>query len=64
MCKKIFNFYTTQINKFLVRKDPSSRKDEEEPSTNVTKSLKKVVNDKGYIKYGFSWSGEETAQRP
>ncbi|GFT87182.1 zinc finger BED domain-containing protein 5 [Nephila pilipes] len=47
--------------------DSSSRTDDEEPSTSVTKNLKKVVKrkyDEDYIKYGFSWCGDETAPRP
>ncbi|GFT81207.1 zinc finger BED domain-containing protein 5 [Nephila pilipes] len=58
-----------RLNKdiFLRRKDSSSRTDDEEPSTSVTKNLKKVVKrkyDEDYIKYGFSWCGDETAPRP
>ncbi|GFT64484.1 protein FAM200B [Nephila pilipes] len=55
------------MDKFLRRKDTSSRTDDEEPSTSVTKNLKKVVKrkyDEDYIKYGFSWCGDETAPRP
>lgn len=55
------------MDKFLRRKDSSSRTDDEEPSTSVTKNLKKVVKrkyDEDYIKYGFSWCGDETAPRP
>ncbi|GFT08205.1 protein FAM200B [Nephila pilipes] len=55
------------MDKFLHRKDSSSRTDDEEPSTNVTKNLKKVVKrkyDKDYIKYGFSWCDDEMAPRP
>ncbi|GFT47569.1 zinc finger BED domain-containing protein 5 [Nephila pilipes] len=55
------------MDKFLRRKDSSSRTDDEEPSTSVTKNLKKVVKrkyDEDYIKYGFSWCGDETARRP
>ncbi|GFU06965.1 zinc finger BED domain-containing protein 5, partial [Nephila pilipes] len=40
---------------------------DEEPSTSVTKNLKKVVKrkyDEDYIKYGFSWCGDETLPRP
>ncbi|GFT50946.1 SCAN domain-containing protein 3, partial [Nephila pilipes] len=51
----------------LRRKDSSSRTDDEEPNTSVTKNLKKVVKrkyDEDYIKYGFSWCGDETAPRP
>ncbi|GFS49678.1 SCAN domain-containing protein 3 [Nephila pilipes] len=58
---KIFKFYTPlNMDKFLRRKDSSSRTDDEEP-------LKKVVKrkyDEDYIKYGFSWCGNETAPRP
>ncbi|GFR31253.1 uncharacterized protein TNCT_274872, partial [Trichonephila clavata] len=61
-------FYTPlNMDKFLRRKDLSSRTDDEEPSTSVTKNLKKVVKrkyDEDYIKYGFSWCGDETAPRP
>ncbi|GFS38370.1 zinc finger BED domain-containing protein 5 [Nephila pilipes] len=55
------------MDKFLRRKDSSSRTDDEEPSTSVTKNLKKVVKrkyDEDYINYGFSWCGDETAPRP
>ncbi|GFS77663.1 zinc finger BED domain-containing protein 5 [Nephila pilipes] len=55
------------MDKFLRRKDSSSRTDDEEPSTSVTKNLKKVVKrkyDEDYIKYGFSRCGDETALRP
>ncbi|GFS72160.1 SCAN domain-containing protein 3 [Nephila pilipes] len=54
------------MDKFLRRKDSSSRTDDEEPSTSVTKNLKKVVKRKydDYIKYGLSWCGDETAPRP
>ncbi|GFT41792.1 zinc finger BED domain-containing protein 5 [Nephila pilipes] len=55
------------MDKFLRRKDSSSRTDDEEPSTSVTKNIKKVVKrkyDEDYIKYGFSWCGDETAPRP
>ncbi|GFT81845.1 zinc finger BED domain-containing protein 5 [Nephila pilipes] len=55
------------MDKFLRRKDSSSRTDDEEPSTSVTKNLKKVVKrkyDEDYIKYGFSWCGDETAPKP
>ncbi|GFU20326.1 multidrug resistance-associated protein 7 [Nephila pilipes] len=55
------------MDKFLRRKDSSSRTDDEEPSISVTKNLKKVVKrkyDEDYIKYGFSWCGDETAPRP
>ncbi|GFU37695.1 protein FAM200B, partial [Nephila pilipes] len=55
------------MDKFLRRKDSSSRTDDEEPNTSVTKNLKKVVKRKyneDYIKYGFSWCGDETAPRP
>ncbi|GFT10897.1 zinc finger BED domain-containing protein 5 [Nephila pilipes] len=51
------------MDKFLRRKDSSSSTDDEEPSTSVTKNLKKVVKrkyDEDYIKYGFSWCGDET----
>ncbi|GFU37929.1 SCAN domain-containing protein 3 [Nephila pilipes] len=61
-------FYTPlNMDKFLRWKDSSSRTDDEEPSTSVTKNLKKVVKrkfDEDYIKYGFSWCGDETAPRP
>ncbi|GFT48789.1 hypothetical protein NPIL_209181 [Nephila pilipes] len=41
---KIFKFYTPlNMDKFLRRKDSSSRTDDEEPSTSVTKNLKKGV---------------------
>ncbi|GFU50035.1 SCAN domain-containing protein 3 [Nephila pilipes] len=55
------------MDKFVRRKDSSSRTDDEEPSTSVTKNLKKVVKrkyDEDYINYGFSWCGDETAPRP
>ncbi|GFU16186.1 SCAN domain-containing protein 3 [Nephila pilipes] len=55
------------MDKFLRRKNSSSRTDDEEPSTSVTKNLKKVVKrkyDEDYIKYGFSWYSDETAPRP
>ncbi|GFS79736.1 zinc finger BED domain-containing protein 5 [Nephila pilipes] len=55
------------MDKFLRRKDSSSRTGDEEPSTSVTKNLKKVVKrkyDEDYINYGFSWCGDETAPRP
>ncbi|GFT40272.1 zinc finger BED domain-containing protein 5 [Nephila pilipes] len=55
------------MDKFLRRKDSSSCTDDEEPSTSVTKNLKKVVKrkyDEDYIKYEFSWCGDETAPRP
>ncbi|GFQ84432.1 SCAN domain-containing protein 3 [Trichonephila clavata] len=55
------------MDKFLRQKDSSSRTDDEEPSTSATKNLKKVVKrkyDEDYIKYGFSWCGDETAPRP
>ncbi|GFT53385.1 SCAN domain-containing protein 3 [Nephila pilipes] len=65
---KFFKFYTPlNMDKFLHRKDSSSRTDDEEPSTSVTKNIKKVVKrkyDDDYIKYGFSWCGDETAPRP
>ncbi|GFT90396.1 zinc finger BED domain-containing protein 5 [Nephila pilipes] len=54
------------VDKFLRQKDSSSRTDDEEPSTSVTKNLKKVVKrkyDEDYIKYGFSWCGDETVPR-
>ncbi|GFT07327.1 zinc finger BED domain-containing protein 5 [Nephila pilipes] len=54
------------MDKFLRRKDSSSRTDDEEPSTSITKNLKKVVKrkyDEDYINYGFSWCGDETAPR-
>ncbi|GFU18312.1 SCAN domain-containing protein 3 [Nephila pilipes] len=55
------------MDKFLRRKNSSSRTDDEEPSTSVTKNLKKVVKrkyDEDYIKYGFWRCGDETAPRP
>ncbi|GFS58857.1 zinc finger BED domain-containing protein 5 [Nephila pilipes] len=55
------------MDKFLRRKDSSSRTDDEKPSTSVAKNLKKVVKrkyDEDYIKYGFSWCGDDTAPRP
>ncbi|GFT85940.1 SCAN domain-containing protein 3 [Nephila pilipes] len=65
---QIFKFYTPlNMDKFLRRKDSSSRTDDEEHSTSVTKNLKKVVKrkyDEDYIKYGFLWCGYETAARP
>ncbi|GFS79132.1 SCAN domain-containing protein 3 [Nephila pilipes] len=64
----MFKFYTPlNIDKFLRLKDSSSRTDDEEPSTSVTKNLKKVVKrkyDEDNIKNGFSWCGDETAPRP
>ncbi|GFR13612.1 SCAN domain-containing protein 3 [Trichonephila clavata] len=54
------------MDKYLRRKDSSSRTDDDEPSTSVTKKLKKVVKrkyDEDYIKYGFLWCGDETAPR-
>lgn len=50
------------MDKFLRGKDPN-----EEPSTSVTKKPKKIVKkkyDEDYIKYGFSWCGDETAPKP
>ncbi|GFT57355.1 SCAN domain-containing protein 3 [Nephila pilipes] len=63
---KVFKFYTPlNMDKFLCRKDSSSRTDDEELSTSVTKNLKKVVKrNEDYTKYGFSWCGDETAPRP
>ncbi|GFS83437.1 protein FAM200B [Nephila pilipes] len=65
---KIFKFYTPlNVDKFLRRKDSSSRTDDEEPSTSVTKKPKEGSEkkyDEDYIKYGFSWCGDETAPRP
>ncbi|KAK9738750.1 BED zinc finger [Popillia japonica] len=50
------------MDKFLRGKDLN-----EEPSTSVTKKLKKIVKrkyDEDYIKYGFSGCGDETAPKP
>lgn len=55
------------MDKFLRGKDASSRTDDETPSTSVIKNQKKIVKrkyDEDYIKYGFSWSGDETAPKP
>lgn len=50
------------MDKFLRGKAPN-----EELGTSVTKTLKKTVKrkyDEDYIKYGFSWCGDETAPKP
>ncbi|GFS47675.1 SCAN domain-containing protein 3 [Nephila pilipes] len=54
------------MDKFLRRKDSSSRTDDEEPSTCYKKPKEgsKKKYDEDYIKYGFSWCGDETAPRP
>ncbi|GFU26049.1 SCAN domain-containing protein 3 [Nephila pilipes] len=56
------------MDKCLRRKDSSSRTDDEEHNTSVTNNLKKVICKEStyedYIKYGFSWCGDETAPRP
>ncbi|KFM62921.1 SCAN domain-containing protein 3, partial [Stegodyphus mimosarum] len=60
-------FTPLNMDKFLRRKDSSSRTDDEDPPTSVTKNLKKVVKrkyDEDYIKYEFSWCGDETSPRP
>ncbi|GFQ70895.1 hypothetical protein TNCT_111691 [Trichonephila clavata] len=54
------------MDKFLHRKDSSSRTDDEKPSTSVTKNLKKVVKrkcDEDYI-INMDSRGVVTKQHP
>ena len=57
------------MDKVLHRKDVSLRTDDEEPSRSIARrqwkeSNKQLLLKKDYIKYGFSYCGDETSPKP